>query len=111
MGNRQEKLSTFMIFHIYVSEVGFATPINMYLNCHTVNKTNNITGGRQHHLSISDSGKELSMEPGQSLRSETNRFKASLGCSWVIPSPVHTKHPIFMIPMECGKSRQKTMVS
>ena len=31
------------------------------------------------------------------------------GCphTGIIPSPVHTKHQLSMIPMECGKSRQK----
>ena len=29
----------------------------------------------------------------------------------IIPSPIHIKHPLKMVPMECGNSRQKTMVS
>jgi hypothetical protein len=29
----------------------------------------------------------------------------------LIPSPIHSKHPLSMVPMECGNSQQKTMVS
>ena len=40
---------------------------------------------------------------------DTGMIMVNIGI--LIPSPVHTNHPRTMIPIECGNSRQKTMVS